>query len=325
MTPTIDDVRQAARVLQGVTVRTPVLRSDALDERTGASVFVKAESLQRGGAFKLRGAYNKIAAIPEAERRNGVTAVSSGNHAIAVALASRLLGTTAVILVPSDAPAAKVDQARAYGAELVTYDRFGEDRDTVTAAFVAERGLPFVPPFDDPMIIAGQGTVALELFEDVASLDALLVPVSGGGLIAGCGVAAPASTRMIGVEPAAMDDTRRSLAAGERVTLPATPTIADGLTVNAPGQLTWELNRRRLDQVVTVTDEQLVDAMRFAFDALHLVTEPSGVAGLAALLHGAIDVSDQRVGVVLSGGNVGLERFLALIGDAGRPPGRDQA
>jgi threonine dehydratase len=313
MTPRIDDVRRAAAVLEGVTVRTPVLRSDVLDERTGASVFVKAESLQRGGAFKLRGAYNKIASIPAEERRRGVVAVSSGNHAIAVALSARLLGTTAVILVPEDAPAAKIDVARDLGAELVTFDRFADDRDAVTAALVAERGLPFVPPFDDPMIIAGQGTVALELFEDAGPLDALIVPVSGGGLIAGCGLVAPPSTRVIGVEPEAMDDTRRSLAAGERVSVSVSPTIADGLTVTAPGVVTWNLNQHRVAQVVTVTDDDLVDAMRFLFDDMHLVTEPSGAAGVAALLQRCVDVNGQRVGVVVSGGNVGLARFLTLL------------
>jgi threonine dehydratase len=311
------DIERAARILDGVTVRTPVVTNDELDERTGASVFLKAECLQRGGAFKLRGAYTKLSSIPEDERPNGVVAVSSGNHAIAVALSAKLLGTTAVILVPEDAPAAKIDVVRALGAEIVWFDRFADDRDTVTAALVAERGLPFVSPYDDPAVIAGQGTVALELFDQVGALDALVVPVSGGGLVAGCGIVAGArspSTRMIGVEPAAMDDTRRSLAAGTRMAVPVTPTIADGLTVATPGAITWELNRTQLREVVTVTDDQLVDAMRFAFRATHLVTEPSGVAGLAALLCEAIDVRGQRVGVVLSGGNIGLDRFTALVG-----------
>jgi len=313
---TIDDVRRAAAVLEGVTVRTPGLRSDALDERIGATVLVKAESLQRGGAFKLRGAYNKISSIPEDERRGGVVAVSSGNHAIAVALSAKLLGTTATILVPLDAPAAKIDVVRSLGAEIVTFDRFTEDRDTVITALVAERGLPFVPPYDDPVIIAGQGTAALELFDDVGTLDALLVLVSGGGLIAGCGIVAAdrcPGTRMIGVEPATMDDTRRSLAAGERVVIEMSKTIADGLTVTSPGAITWPINQRQLHEVVTVTDDQLVDAMRVVFDVLHLVTEPSGVAGIAALLAGAVDVTGERVGVILSGGNVGLERFRELV------------
>lgn len=318
MTVTIDEVRRAAANLVGVTVRTPVLRNDVLDERTGATVFVKAECLQRGGAFKLRGAYTKISSIPEEERRRGVVAVSSGNHAIAVALSAKLLGTTATILVPEDAAPAKIDIVRSLGAEIVTFDRFAEDRDTVTSALVAERGVPFVSPYDDPAIIAGQGTTALELFDDIGDLDALVVPVSGGGLIAGCGIVAGArspSTRMIGVEPDTMDDTRRSLAAGERVAVPISTTIADGLTVSTPGALTWSINQRQLSEVVTVSDEQLVDAMRFLFEALHLVSEPSGAAGVAALLSGAVAVRGERVGVVVSGGNVGLERFRSLVYD----------
>ena len=318
MTVSIDDVRRAAANLVGVTVRTPVLRNDILDERTGASVFVKAECLQRGGAFKLRGAYTKLLSLPEDERRHGVVAVSSGNHAIAVALSAKLLGTTATILVPEDAPPAKIDIVRTLGAEIVTFDRFADDRDTVTSALVAERGVPFVSPYDDPAIIAGQGTAALELFDDVGDLDALVVPVSGGGLIAGCGIVAGAcsrGTRMIGVEPDSMDDTRRSLAAGERVVVPISATIADGLTVSTPGALTWSINQRQLSEVVTVSDEQLVDAMRFLFEALHLVSEPSGAAGVAALLSGAVDVHGERVGVVVSGGNVGLERFRDLVYD----------
>jgi threonine dehydratase len=313
---TIDDVRRAASVLDGVFVRTPVLHSDALDERVGAVVHVKAECLQRGGAFKLRGAYNKIASIPEAERAGGIVAVSSGNHAIAVALSSKLLGTTATILLPADAPAAKLDVVRRLGAEIVTFDRFTEDRDAVTAAFVADAGRPFVPPFDDPAIVAGQGTCALELFEQVGPLDALVVPVSGGGLVGGCGVVASSLSpgcRMIGVEPAAMDDTRRSLEAGERVSVAASATIADGLTVTQPGAITWEINRRLLAAVVTVTDEQLVDTMRYLFEELHVVVEPSGAAGVAALLSGAIAVHDLAVGVVVSGGNVGLDRFRELV------------
>jgi threonine dehydratase len=316
VTVTIDDVRRAATTIDGVVVRTPVLRNDELDAAVGGSVFLKAESLQRGGAFKLRGAFNKLSSLPEEERARGVVAVSSGNHAIAVALSAQLLGTSAVILVPEDASAAKIDVVRRLGAEIVTFDRFAEDRDVRAAALIAERGLPFVPPYDDPAVIAGQGTVALELFDQVGDLDALVVPVSGGGLVAGCGVVAaarPSGTRMIGVEPATMDDTRRSLEAGERVAVPISRTIADGLTVSTPGAVTWELNRHQLAEVVTVTDDELVDAMRYLFRAVHLVVEPSGAAGVAALLCGAIDGRGQRVGVVVSGGNVGIETFTALV------------
>lgn len=305
---TVDDVRRAAALLASVTVRTPALRTDAL-----AGVAFKAECLQRGGSFKLRGAYTKLSSLPD--RSRGVAAVSSGNHAIAVALSAKLLGTTAVILTPLDAPAVKIERARSLGAEIVTYDRYAEDRDAATAAFVEERGLPFVPPFDDPVIMSGQGTVALELLEDVPDLDVLVVPVSGGGLIAGCAVAAHAlrqGIRVVGVEPEAMDDTRRSFAAGERVSVPATHTIADGLTVTAPGIHTWAVNQRLVSEVVTVSDDEIVGAMAWAFEHLHVVVEPSGAVGIAALLTGR--VTGSRVGVVLSGGNVGLDTFATLIG-----------
>lgn len=324
MTVTVEDVRRAASGLVDITVRTPVVRNDVLDERTGATVFLKCECLQRGGAFKLRGAYTKISSLPEDERRRGVSAVSSGNHAIAVALSARLLGTAAVILVPEDAPAVKIDVVRRLGAEIVTYDRFAEDRDEATATFVAERGVPFVPPYDDPAIVAGQGTAALELLEDAGDLDVLVVPVSGGGLLAGCGTVVRdrcPDARIVGVEPAAMDDTRRSFESGERVSLPVSPTIADGLTVTTPGRVTWPINRTLLSDVATVTDDQLVDAMRFLFDEAHLVVEPSGAAGVAALLADAIEVGGQRVGVIVSGGNVGSQRFIELVGGS---PGRDR-
>jgi threonine dehydratase len=307
--PTIDDVRRAAVGLRGVAVRTPVLHSDAMP-----GVAFKAECLQRGGSFKLRGAYTKIASLPDLSR--GVAAVSSGNHAIGVALSASLLGTRAVILTPVDAPAVKIDRARALGAEIVTFDRYTEDRDAVTATFADERGLPFVPPFDDHVIMSGQGTVALELLEDEPDLDALVVPMSGGGLMAGCAVVASAlrpHLRLIGVEPAVMDDTRRSFAAGERVSVPAAPTIADGLTVTQPGALTWAINRDRVSAVVTVTDDEIADAVRWAFEHLHVVVEPSGAVGIAALLRGRVEATG-RTGVVLSGGNVGADTFASLIG-----------
>ena len=311
MEPTIDDVRRAAAGLRGVAVRTPVLRSDAMPD-----VVFKAECLQRGGSFKLRGAFTKIASLPDLSR--GVAAVSSGNHAIGVALSASLLSTHAVILTPKDAPAVKIDRARGLGAEIVTFDRYTEDRDAVTAAFAAERGLPFVPPFDDPVIMSGQGTVALELLEDEPELDALVVPMSGGGLMAGCGIVASSlrpGIALIGVEPEAMDDTRRSFAAGERVSVPAAPTIADGLTVTQPGAHTWEVNRRLVSDVVAVSDDEIVDAVRWAFEHLHAVVEPSGAVGIAALLTGRISTTG-RTGVVLSGGNIGIDTFTELIGGA---------
>ncbi|MBV8597922.1 MAG: pyridoxal-phosphate dependent enzyme, partial [Actinobacteria bacterium] len=286
---TLDDVRSAAARLDGVANRTPVVTSRTLDESTGATVFVKAECFQRGGAFKFRGAYNKIASLPDDVRARGVLAYSSGNHAQAVALAARLLGTSATILMPEDAPAAKVDATRGYGAEIITYDRWTENREEIGSGLAGERGVELVRPYDDPLVMAGQGTTALELLDDVPDLDVLVAPVGGGGLIAGCATAATAlrpAIRVVGVEPAAGDDTRRSLAAGERIHIDVPQTIADGLQTTAPGELTFDVNRRLLADVVTVTDEEIVDAMTFLFDLLKLVSEPSGTVAVAALLTG---------------------------------------
>ncbi len=322
MVLSLEDVRAAARRLEGVAHRTPVLTSRTLDEMAGARVFLKAENLQRSGAFKFRGAYNKLASLGPAERERGVVAFSSGNHAGAVALAARLLGVTAVIVMPADAPAAKVEATRGYGATIVTYDRYAEDREEVAAAVREERDMVLVPPFDDPLVMAGQGTAALELFDEVGSLDALVVPVSGGGLMAGSAVVAaaqPQPVRVIGVEPEAGDDTRQSLVRGERVTIPVPRTIADGLAVVAPGRLSFEVNRRLVSEVVVVSDDQLVAAMALAFDRMKIVIEPSGAAGLAAVLAGAGDGAGRgdgvaRIGVILSGGNVGVDRFVELVG-----------
>ncbi len=305
------DVEEAAAQLDGVAHRTPVVTSRTLDALVGRQVFLKPENLQRGGAFKFRGAYNKIASL---EAPRGVAAFSSGNHAQAVAIAARLLGTTAVILMPEDAPAAKVEATRGYGAEVVTYDRWTEDREALGAALADDRGLALVPPYDDPLVMAGQGTAGLELVADARPLDALVVPVGGGGLIAGCATVAKAlspRTRVIGVEPEAGNDTQRSLAAGERLDLGVPQTIADGLQASIPGRLTFEVTRCRVDEIVTVTDAELVAAMRFAFDRLKLVLEPSGAAAVAALLAGKIEARG-RIGAVLSGGNVGVERFREL-------------
>jgi threo-3-hydroxy-L-aspartate ammonia-lyase len=301
------DVEAAARRLSGVAHRTPVVTSRTLDRLAGAQVFLKAENLQRGGAFKFRGAYNKISSVD-----GDVAAFSSGNHAQAVALAASLLGRKAVILMPEDAPAAKVDATRGYGAEIVTYDRYREDRDALGAALAEERGLALVRPYDDPVVMAGQGTAALELLDDAGALDVLVVPVGGGGLAAGCAtVAAARGVRVVGVEPDAADDTRRSLERGQRVTIDVPRTIADGLQVTVPGKLTFEVNRRLLGGVVTVGDADLVEAMRFAFDRLKLVLEPSGAAALAVILTRKLDLPP-RVGAILSGGNVGVERFREL-------------
>jgi threo-3-hydroxy-L-aspartate ammonia-lyase len=310
----LDDIRAAAQRLQGVAHRTPVLTSRTLDGLAGASVFVKAECFQRGGAFKFRGAYNKIASLPADVRARGVIAYSSGNHAQAVAIAARLLDTTATIVMPEDAPTAKLDATRGYGAEIVMYDRWTDDREEIGKRLADERGLALVRPYDDPLVMAGQGTAALELLEDVPELDLVVTPVGGGGLIAGTATTVKAlrpHARVVGVEPEAGDDTRRSLAAGERVNLGVPRTIADGLQAAEPGELTFTVNRERVDDVVTVTDAEIVDAMSFLFDRMKLVVEPSGAVGIAALLAGR--VQGERVGVVISGGNVGAARFAQLI------------
>jgi threo-3-hydroxy-L-aspartate ammonia-lyase len=321
MTLGLEDVERAARRLEGIAHRTPVLTSRTLDGRTGASVHVKAECFQRGGAFKFRGAYNRISSLPEDTLRRGVLAYSSGNHAQAVALAAALLGSQATILMPEDAPAAKVEATRGYGAEIVTYDRWSESREEIGARLAAERGLELVKPYDDPLVMAGQGTVALELLAEAPELDVLVVPVGGGGLVAGCSTAAKAlrpGNRVVGVEPEAGDDTRRSLAAGERVRIDVPRTIADGLQATEPGELTFEVNRQRVDEVVTVDDGEIVEAMIFLFDRLKLVAEPSGAVGVAALLAGKLEVRDRAVGVVVSGGNVGAARFAELVSRSGR-------
>jgi threonine dehydratase len=313
-----EDVQAAARVLEGVAHRTPVVTSRTLDERVGAHVLVKAECLQRSGSFKFRGAYNKIASLDPSERERGVLAFSSGNHAQAVALAARLLGTSATIVMPEDAPALKLDAIRGYGAEVVTYDRYTQDREELGTRIAEDRGLALVRPFDDPLVMAGQGTAALELIDEAGEVDLFLTPVSGGGLLAGCATVVRhrcPGARIVGVEPEAADDYRRSLAAGRRVALDTVPlTIADALQVVAPGELTFEVNREVVDGIATVSDAELVAAMRFVFERLKLVAEPSGVAGIAALLARKVDVEPAtRVGVILSGGNVGAERFAELI------------
>jgi threonine dehydratase len=315
----LEDVERAAQRLAGVAYRTPVFASRTLDERTRARVHVKAECFQRGGAFKFRGAYNKISSLDEDALRRGVLAYSSGNHAQAVAIAAGLLGTHATIVMPEDAPAAKLDATRGYGAEVVLYDRWTERREEIGARLAEERGLELVAPYDDRLVMAGQGTVALELLEDVSELDLLLAPVSGGGLIAGCATVAKAlrpGVRVVGVEPEAGDDTRRSLAAGARVRIDVPRTIADGLQVPEPGELTFEVNARRVDEIVTVSDDEIVEAMAFLFDRMKLVAEPSGAVGIAALLSRKVDARDRSVGVVLSGGNVGAARFAELASRA---------
>ncbi|MFF9151622.1 threo-3-hydroxy-L-aspartate ammonia-lyase [Streptomyces sp. NPDC014846] len=312
---TFDDIREAAVRLDGVAHRTPVLTSRTLDARVGAEVFIKCENFQRVGAFKIRGAYNAAARLSPRQLAKGIAAYSSGNHAQATALAARELGTSAVILMPEDAPRSKREATAGYGTEIVTYDRYTEDRTALGEALAAERGLALIPPYDHPHVIAGQGTAALELLDETGPLDTLLVPVGGGGLIAGSAVAAKAlhpRVRVVGVEPEAGDDTKRSLESGARVTVPVPRTIADGQAVPTPGEITFTINQRLVDAITLVTDEEIIGAMRFAFERLKIVLEPSGATALAALLAGRLDLPP-RIGVIASGGNIDAERFSRLM------------
>ncbi|NAZ82112.1 pyridoxal-phosphate dependent enzyme [Kineococcus sp. R8] len=312
----LDDVLDAARQLAGVAHRTPVLTSRQLDELTACGVHLKAENLQRIGAFKFRGAYNVVSRLSREQLQRGVATYSSGNHAQAVALAAAMVGTSATILMPEDTPAVKVAATRGYGAEVVTYDRYTGDRVALGGALAAERGLTVVPPYEHHGVMAGQGTAALELLEDVGELDVLLVPVGGGGLMAGSATVVKGlhpRTRVVGVEPAAGDDTLRSLRAGHRVRIEVPRTIADGQAAEVPGELTFAVNSRLVDDVVLVSDAELRAALVFAFDRLKVVLEPSGACALAAVLFGRGTEPGQRVGAVLSGGNVGAARFAELV------------
>ena len=315
----VEDVQAAARRIEGLAHRTPVLTSRALDAATGAQVFLKAENLQRVGAFKFRGACNAVASLSEDERAAGVATVSSGNHAQALALAASLHGVKATILMPEDAPPNKLAATRGYGAEVLPFDRYASDREQLLADLVAERGLVPIHPYDDPRVMAGQGTVALELLEQAGGpLDLLLVAVGGGGLIAGCATAVAAlspDTRVVGVEPEAGDDTRRSLAAGERVRIPVPRTIADGQQLPIPGELTFEVVRRTVAEIALASDPEIAAAMRFLFERLKTVAEPSGACALAALLAGRVEAEGLRVGVTISGGNVSPERFSELLAE----------
>jgi threo-3-hydroxy-L-aspartate ammonia-lyase len=297
--------------------RTPVVTSRNLDERCGARLFIKCENLQRMGAFKFRGAYNFLATLSPQERRNGVVAFSSGNHAQGVALAARLLGMAATIVMPTDAPVVKVAATRGYGAEIVPYERERSHREEIARNVAAERGATLVPPFDDARIVAGAGTAALELLEDAGRLDAIVVPVGGGGLMSGTAIVAHGlepAIAIYGVEPQAGDDFAQSLRRGERVTIAVPKTIADGLQTTSPGELTFAIAREHVRTIVTVSDEELRQAMRFAFERLKLVVEPSGAAALAALMQGRIpETAGRRVGVIISGGNIDPARYAELI------------
>ena len=315
--PSYQGVLDAARRIDGVAVRTPLIESPALNERLGGRVLMKAENLQRAGAFKFRGAYNRISRMTEDERARGVVAFSSGNHAQGVAAAARLVGTRALIVMPADSPAVKVEGVRAFGGEVRLYDRWTESREEIGAQIAAERGAVLVPPFDDPFIIEGQGTTALELLDQAdAPIDQLLCGASGGGLIAGINlVMAERSpdTRVAVVEPESFDDTARSLAAGARVGHPqGAPSICDALMSPMPGALTFPINRR-LAAALTVSDAEVAEAVAFAFRQLKLVVEPGGAVSLAALLAGKIETRDRTTALVLSGGNVDPGLFAAII------------
>jgi threonine dehydratase len=318
----LDDVRGAAATVAGVVHRTPVLTSRALDRCVGAAVSLKAECFQRGGSFKLRGAYNTVASLPAPVRAAGVCTVSSGNHAQALAIAAAEVGVPAVILMPEDAPPAKLAATRGYGAEVVLYDRYSMPQAEAGRRLAANRGLTLVSSHDDPRISAGAGTAALELWDDAGPFDVLVAPVGGGGGMAGYATVAKAlspSCRVVGVESSASAVNQRSLAAGERVQIDIPRTIADGQQLTTPGAYPFAVMRERVDDIVLVDDDEIVRAMVFLFDRLKIVTEPSGAIAVAALLAGRVEgAAGARVGAVVTGGNVGAERFAALVGGCAR-------
>jgi threonine dehydratase len=310
------DIQAAAARLAGTAHRTPVATSRTANQRTGAELFFKCENLQRMGAFKFRGAYNALSQFTPEQRRAGVVAFSSGNHAQAIALSGRLLGIPATIVMPNDAPLMKVDATRGYGAEVQLYNRYKEDREAIGRKLADERGMTLIPPFDHPHVMAGQGTAALELIEDAGSLDVLLVCVGGGGLISGCAVAAKHALpqcRVIGVEPEAGNDAQQSLRRGEIVHIEVPQTIADGAQTQAPGRFTFPVIRALVDDVLTVTDRQLVLTMRFFAERMKMVVEPTGCLAAAAVLESMLDVRGQRVGIIISGGNVDVDRYAELL------------
>jgi len=313
---TFAHVEAAARRIHGIAHRTPVMTSRTADELTGAKVFFKCENLQRAGAFKFRGACNAIAALSDAERARGVLSYSSGNHAQAIALAGRLRGVSTTIVMPSDAPQVKLAATRGYGAEVVFYDRFGEDREAVAQRLVAERGLALIPPYDHPEVIAGQGTAALELLEEVPDLDAVFVCLGGGGLLSGAALAASAlapGCRVVGVEPEAGNDGQRSLESGYIVHIEVPRSIADGALTTHLGAHTFPIIQALVAAIVTVTDPQLVTTMRFLAERMKLIVEPTGALAAAAVLSMMFHRPGERIGVLLSGGNIDLQRFAALL------------
>jgi threonine dehydratase len=314
---TIALIKEAAARIRNHIHRTPVLTSRAFNEAVGREVFFKCENLQRAGAFKARGATNKIRSLTDEEKRRGVIAVSSGNHAQAVALAAREAGVNAVVAIPADAPNSKIEAARGYGADIRFFDRQRDDRDAFGRDIAKREGLVMVPAYDDYLIMAGQGTCGLEFLEEVPDLDCILTPCSGGGLFAGVSTAAKAlkpSIRCFAVEPETANDTQQSIIQGERVTIPPPPTIADGLRVQSPGALTFPITRVNAESVLTVSDEEMIAAMRFMLFRMKLLVEPSGAAAAAAVLAGKIPSDCKRVGVVLSGGNIDGDVLARLLG-----------
>ena len=313
----LEKIREAAARISGHIHRTPVLTSRLFNERAGCEVFFKCENLQRAGSFKIRGASNKILSLTADEKRRGVAAFSSGNHAQAVALASREAGVSAVIAMPDDAPKSKVAATREYGAEIIFYDRQHQDRETVAIEISQRDGRVMVPPYDDYLILAGQSTCGLEFLEEVPDLDCLLTPCSGGGLFAGVSFAAKALNphiRCFAVEPETADDTQQSFRKGERVAIGPPPTIADGLRVQSPGVLTFPILQQTAEDVLTVSDDEIVDTMKFMLSRMKILLEPSGAAAAAAVLHGKLPSSVKRAGVVLSGGNIDAEFLATLLG-----------
>jgi threonine dehydratase len=314
--PTYDDVVAAAGRIQGHVHRTPVMTSRTLDKELGAEVFFKCENLQRMGAFKLRGAFNALAKFTPDQRKAGVVAFSSGNHAQGIALSARMLGIPATILMPQDAPEAKVAATRGYGGEVILYDRYKEDREQIGRSLAARHGLTLIPPYDHPDVIAGQGTAARELFEEVGALDAFFVPLGGGGLLSGCALATRAlapDCKLYGVEPEAGNDGQQSFRSGAIVHIETPQTIADGVQTQHLGNLTFPIIRRDVTDVLTATDGELVECMRFMASRMKLVVEPTGCLGLAAALQMRAQVRGRRVGILVSGGNVDLARFCSLL------------
>ncbi len=311
-----DDILQAASRIDGVANRTPVLQSRTANALAGAELFFKCENFQRMGAFKFRGAYNALAQFSPEQKKLGVCAFSSGNHAQGIALSAQILGIPAAIVMPLDSPAVKMAATRGYGAEVITYDRYKEDRIAIGQKLADERGMTLIPPYDHAHVMAGQGTAALELLQEVGQLDTLIVCLGGGGLISGCSVAAKhlnPKIRVIGVEPEAGNDAQQSKAAGRIIKIDTPNTIADGAQTQFVGQLTFPIIQELVDEIVTVSDAQLIEAMRFAASRMKMVIEPTGGLAMAAAMQGAVDVKDQRVGIIVSGGNVDIAQLAKYL------------